>query len=229
MPYLLENVEKNILNEESFTLFEVARVFWRNWDKKSENKNLAFISYNYDFFEAKKLAENLFEKIGITVQFKQSKNIPEFAHWGQCADIILQWKNVWNIATLHPKVAKKFNLIKNTVFLEINFEAVENAKIRIKKYKIFSNFPVTKRDQSFLIDEKTEISWILKKLWWVEKIQTWVELVDVYQWKWIEEWKKSITLSFEYWSMEKTLTDEEVSIVHKKVLEKAEKSGCEIR
>lgn len=229
LPYLLENVEKNILNEESFTLFEVARVFWRNWDKKSENKNLAFISYNYDFFEAKKLAENLFEKIGITVQFKQSKNIPEFAHWGQCADIILQWKNVWNIATLHPKVAKKFNLTKNTVFLEINFEAVENAKIRIKKYKIFSNFPSTKRDQSFLIDEKTEISWILKKLWWVEKIQTWVELVDVYQWKWIEEWKKSITLSFEYWSMEKTLTDEEVSIVHKKVLEKAEKSGCEIR
>ena len=227
--YLLENIEKNILNEESFTLFEVARVFWKDWDKKLENKNLAFVSYNYEFFEAKKIAENLFEKLWVAVQFRQSKEVPKYAHWWQCADIFLQWKNVWNLATLHPKIAKNFDLQKNTIFMEINFEAVENAKIRIKKYKAFSSFPSVKRDQSFIIDEKTEISWILKKLWWVEKIQTWVELVDVYQWKWVEEWKKSITLSFQYWSMEKTLTDEEVLLAHKKVLEKAGKSGCEVR
>jgi phenylalanyl-tRNA synthetase beta subunit len=80
-----------------------------------------------------------------------------------------------------------------------------------------------------LVSKESEMAQILKKLWNVEKIQSWVELIDVYEWKEIEEWKKSITLSFTYSGWDKTLTDEEVNWAHAKVLEKASKEGLETR
>jgi phenylalanyl-tRNA synthetase beta subunit len=46
----------------------------------------------------------------------------------------------------------------------MDFEALQNAKIRIKIYKEFSRLPSSKRDQSFLVSKESEMAQILKKL-----------------------------------------------------------------
>ena len=49
------------------------------------------------------------------------------------------------------------------------------------------------------------------------------ELFDVYKGDQIEEGYKSVAYSISYRSLEKTLTDDEISPVHSKILEELEK------
>ena len=231
IPYLLENSEKNILNFKIFWLFEVWRVFsiknekWIN--KKFEKTNLSFILVWKDFFEWKEIIQNLFEELWPKIDFRNAslnnKEKLKYAHWWQNAEIIMQWKPMWNYFTLHPKIAKNFNLPKNTVCFECDFDKVFAAKIRIKKLKQISQFPSSTRDETKIFDNKTEIWNVIKKLQktkWAEKILKNITLIDEFEsdekiWK----WKISLTFRFEYFDENKTLWDEEVNFVHWKVKE----------
>lgn len=227
--YLLLNLSKNKLNSEKFWIYEVARVFSPNWTYKTEKKHLAFACYNYDFFEAKSIVENLFDSISQNISFVPSKDIPVYAHWWQCADIVFQWKKIWVLSSLHPKVAKNFEFIKNVVIFEIDFDAVLNAEIKIKKYKEISKFPSSERDMNFVLDRKVLVFDFMKKLSSSDTLIVDIDLIDVYEWEQVWEWNKSVTFRIEYWSTEKTLTDDEVNKAHEKLISKAKAEWARFR
>lgn len=221
VPYLLENSQKNILNFKEFWLFEIWKTFWRDWLQKSEKTKLSFIFVWKNFFQWKEIIQNLFEELWPQIDFRNSQNKLKYAHWWQNAEIIMQWKPMWNYFTLHPKIAKNFDLPKNTVVFECDFDKVFNAKIRTKKLKQIPQFPSSTRDETKIFDSKTEIWNVIKKVSWADKLLKNVELVDQFEseekiWK----WKISLTFRFEYFDENKTLWDEEVNLAHWKVKEK---------
>jgi phenylalanyl-tRNA synthetase beta subunit len=55
-------------------------------------------------------------------------------------------------------------LPKNTVCFECDFDKIFAAKIRTKKLKQIQNFPSSKRDETKIFDNKTEISQVIKKI-----------------------------------------------------------------
>ena len=227
IPYLLENSEKNNLNFKEFWLFEFWKVFEVDDDKKIEKTNLWFILVWTEFFKWKEIIENLFEELWPKIEFKNAKNSENYMHPWQNAEIIMQWKLIWNYFTLHPKIAKNFNLPRNTVCFECNFDKIFAAKIRIKKLKQIQNFPSSKRDETKIFDKKTEISQVIKKILqqsWKDshwKLLKNIELIDQFEseekiWK----WKISLTFRFEYFDENKTLWDKEVNLAHEFVKEK---------
>lgn len=229
VPSLLSNLSKNRLNSDKFWMFESARVFSPHWTYKTEKEQLAFACYNYDFFEAKSIVENLFNSILQNISFVPSKDIPVYAHWWQCADIIFQWKKAWILATLHPKVSKNFELTKNTVIFEFDFDLILNAETKIKKYKEISKFPSSDRDMNFILDKKVLVFDFMKKLSSSDSLITSIDLFDVYEWEQAWEWNKSVTFKIEYWSSDKTLTDDEVNKAHEKLIAKSKLEWARFR
>lgn len=229
IPYLLDNVSKNKLFSDKFWIFELARVFDIKNSESKENKNIWLSFYAYDFFEAKSVLENLFDYLWISVLFSEIEKVPVFCHPGQCAEIVFQWKNIWFIWTLHPKLGKNFDLDKNTIVSEIDFDLLSANKIGVKKYKEFSRFPWSVRDVNFVIDRKKKVYDIMRWFSKFSEIITDVNLVDVYEWDQIWENNKSITIRISYGHKEKTLSDEEVNIVHNLILDKAQKEWLKLR
>ncbi|MCD5382704.1 phenylalanine--tRNA ligase subunit beta [Candidatus Gracilibacteria bacterium] len=219
--YLLENSEKNILNFKKFGLFEIGRVFEICNGKKLEKTNLAFILVGKNFFKGKEILQNLFEELGPQIDFKQAKSPLKYAHGGQNAEIIMQGKVMGNLFTLHPKIAKNFDLPKNTICFEGDFSKVFEAKIRIKKLKPIQQFPSSTRDETRVFDKKTEIGQVLKKLKGADKLLKNIDLIDEFESEEkLGKGKISLTFRFEYFDENKTLGDEEVNNAHQKVKER---------
>ena len=229
VPYLIDNVSRNSKVSEKFWVFELANVFNIDGLSVIENKNLAFACYNYDFNEWKGLVENLSEKLAISLSYKRSETFMPYCHPGQCGDIIFQWKNIWFISSLHPVIRDNFGIDKNTVVCEINFEFLINANIKTRRYKEISRFPSSNRDMNFVLDKKCEVSGFMKKLSSSSRLITNLSLVDVYMWEQVWNNRKSISFSIEYWSQEKTLSDQEVGEAHNALIEVARSNGAEFR
>ena len=229
IPYLLDNVSKNSKQSEKFWVFEFANIFNIEDNWVIENKNLAFACFNYSFHEWKAVLEILFEKMWILVSYKRSEVIEKYLHQWQCADIIFQWKKIWIISSIHPLVMDNFDIDKNTVIFEINFEAISNSNIKVRKYKDISRFPGSRRDMNFVLDKKCEVSDFMKKLSLSSKLVVQLDLVDVYSWEQIWNEKKSVSFSIEYWSNEKTLSDKEVWDAHDILLNTAKENWAEFR
>lgn len=229
IPHLLSNLSKNKLNSDKFWIFEIAKIFFPHWNYKTEKNQIAFVCYWYDFFEAKWIVENVFNLISQNITFVPSKEIPVYSHWWQCADLIFQWKKAWILSTLHPKISKNFEFLKNVVIFEFDFDLILNLETKIKKYKEISKFPNSQRDMSFVLDKNVLVFDFMKKLSTSDNLITDIHLFDVYEWEQIWQWNKSVTFKIEYWSLEKTLTDDEVNKAHDKLISKAKLEWARFR
>ena len=87
-------------------------------------------------------------------------------------------------------------------------------------YTPLPKYPSTARDIALLVDEDMEVGRIEKVIKdFGGKILETVRLFDVYRGQQVEEGKKSVAFSLVYRDKDKTLTDEEVTEVHSKVLD----------
>ena len=100
------------------------------------------------------------------------------------------------------------------------FDAVMRHADTEKTYTPLPKYPSTSRDIALLVDEDMavgRIEEIIKK--YGKSILEDVRLFDVYRGKQVEEGKKTVAFNLIYRDKDKTLTDEEVTSVHGKVLE----------
>ena len=132
------------------------------------------------------------------------------------------------------KSIEKINAFLENDILNKQFDNLY-AKNKIKDFVYEVNRKKSKNQElvkSFAFQKdkiEKSISDLIKKVSSVEKIQTGVELLDVYTWKWVEDWKRSITIRFSYWLMDWTLKDDQVNSAHENVLLKAWKVWLETR
>ncbi len=112
---------------------------------------------------------------------------------------------------------------------EINFTRLLEAKQKKIAYKPISKYPAIKLDISVLIDQKTPAENLLKTVKKTDNLIQNAEIIDLYEGKQIPEGKKSLTFSIAYQSMDKTLTDDEIDLIHQNVIINLEKQGAEIR
>jgi phenylalanyl-tRNA synthetase beta chain len=120
------------------------------------------------------------------------------------------------IGALAPNVAKELSLPKCYLF-EIELSAVLVGSVA--KYQAFSQYQEVQRDISLVLNEATPVAELIDSIKALQQSDfVGVRLFDVYIGKNIESGKKSIALNLTYQSLEKTLSDEEVSVKIDKVL-----------
>ena len=246
IPGLLNTVQYNVARKQKdLKLLEIGRVFFGSGDDNIQPKETLYLSAaltgeerstkwlkessTLDFFAAKGYLEVVFERLGLEEKVTYKKSTLEGMHPGRFAEVYLGEKRIGFIGEVHPQVADKLGLNTTYVF-EINLdEVISEGKVK-PKYEEVTKYPEITRDIAMLVDVKDEYQNIYNVVESVNsKLITKVELFDLYVGAELLVGKKSLALTITYSDKQKTLTDEEVTAVHDKVLAALTAYGAIIR
>ena len=246
IPGLLNTVGHNVARKQKdLKLVEIGRVFFGSGDDNIQPKETVYLSAaltgeerstkwlkessTLDFFAAKGYLEVVFERLGLDEKVTYRKSTLEGMHPGRFAEVYLGEKRIGFIGEVHPQVADKLGLNTTYVF-EINLdEVISEGKVK-PKYEEVTKYPEITRDIAMLVDVKDEYQNIYNVVESVNsKLITKVELFDLYVGAELLVGKKSLALTITYSDKQKTLTDEEVTAVHDKVLAALTAYGAIIR
>lgn len=246
VPGLLNTVQYNVARKQKdLKLLEIGCVFFGSGDDNIQPKETLYLSAaltgeervtkwlkessTLDFFAAKGYLEVVFERLGLEEKVTYKKSTLEGMHPGRFAEVYLGGKRIGFIGEVHPQVADKLGLNTTYVF-EINLdEVISESKVK-PKYEEVTKYPEITRDIAMLVDVKDEYQNIYNVIESVNsKLITKVELFDLYVGAELLVGKKSLALTITYSDKQKTLTDEEVTAVHDKVLSALTEYGAIIR
>jgi phenylalanyl-tRNA synthetase beta chain len=246
LPHLLEVVSYNRARQvENVAVYETGAVYLANGESElpNEKERLAGVVTGVwhahlwqgekkavDFYVVKGVLDGLFELLGLTnrIEYKQAKR--EHMHPGRTADILLDGKTIGFVGQLHPVVQKDYDL-KETYVFELALTDLLNAEVEDIRYSPIPRFPSITRDIALVVDENAVAGELQKAI--IEaggKLLKEVSIFDVYKGDRLPEGKKSIAFSLRYYDPERTLTDEEVTAVHEKVIQAVEQQfGATLR
>lgn len=241
---LLEVANYNIARQnKNLAIFEVSNMI----SKVSRSEHLAIVlvgkkqgqglmhEVDYDFFDMKGLIEGLFTTLGVEssrYKFERLVDTKGELHPGKSASIIFQNKIIGKFGELHPNAIEKYDLGKTSaVALEIDLEALLEAKVSEIKMVPISRYPSVSRDLAFILDKDIAAGDVIK---YVKKsggsLVVDCQVFDVYQGEHIAEGKKSMAITVTYLKDNATLTEKEVSDAEDKIkFELARSFKAEIR
>ena len=237
---LLISAKKNIQrNFEDLMLFEIGPVFYGEQPGKQSTiigaiktgkysrKNWIEKERNFDVFDIKNDAIRTLNEIGIDhSNLAVSNKTKKWYHPGRSGLLSLGSINGPELAyfgELHPLIIKKLDLRVDSVLgFEIFLDNIPSPKRKIRESKsqfAVSDYQKVNRDFAFVIDEKYSSGQIVSLVKNIDKdlIKT-VKIFDIYQGENIEKGKKSIAFNVIFLPNDKTLSEEDIEQVSKKII-----------
>lgn len=252
LPQLLDIALYNTNRRQSdLALFEIGNVFFTDEEQLTRQprelpvlglllsgtrtaKQWNITAEPVDFFDLKGALESVFAYLGLTGRIVYEGNAPQDYHPGRSASIyLLEGAGRTLIGTmgqLHPELQHKLDL-EDTYVAELLLQPLyDNARTNLQ-YSELQRFPGMERDIAVVVDEAVPAGHLLDVI--RENGGTLlqnVQVFDVYTGGKMESGKKSVAISLLYRHTEHTLTDEEVSEVHEKVVSALQQTfGAELR
>jgi phenylalanyl-tRNA synthetase beta chain len=235
LPNLLLQASNNIKNfQKRVALFEFGRVFDVNRDESlrlsfifSGESQRAFVDNSakpkpITFFSFAKMISSVIGDFEV-----ESENLnPKLYNPYESGVIIKDGKRVGEIGRVHIEVENKFDL-PATYVCEIEFDKIGFELIKFKNY---SKFPPLQRDLSLLVPKEmkyAKIDEFIKSLE-IENLST-AYAIDKFESEDLGE-NYSLTIRFVLQSEQKTLNEEDISLVMNKIIEQFDKKlGLKIR
>ncbi|WP_449537195.1 phenylalanine--tRNA ligase subunit beta [Ferdinandcohnia sp. Marseille-Q9671] len=234
LPHVLEVVGHNLARQiDSVATYEVGSVFLEDSNRElpEEKEHLAvaltgsWLSPTWqgekkatDFFVVKGVLEGLFEKLGLEKRTTFLQARVEGMHPGRTASVLLDNKEIGFIGQIHPNVQKEYDLTETFVF-ELSLKDILEADVEEIRYEAIPRFPSMSRDIALVVDKSVAAGDMKQVI--IEaggKLLRDVTIFDLYEGERMEEGKKSVAYSIKYFDPERTLTEEEVTKAHEKVL-----------
>lgn len=176
-----------------------------------------------DFFSLKGIVEKIFERTGLGEHEYISDSKNTSFHPGRCANIISNGTHLATIGEIHPLVQENYGISKRIYIAEINLDEAYKISDPTIIFKPLPKYPSITRDIALLVEDDIEVAQIeavIKNNG--QGLVEACELFDVYKGDQIEKGHKSIAYSIVYRSLEKTLTDSDISSVHENILKELE-------
>jgi phenylalanyl-tRNA synthetase beta chain len=227
---LLGAAEHNIKSAKDFRLFEISTIFQKTDDGAGELPLFTglIVGEEDSYLKVRGVLEKLLERFNYQAELEDAVQVAATAHPGRTADVKIAGKKIGMLAELHPAVAKNFELPVSAFFC-LDFDLLSAAPREAMKIRDLPKFPGAPRDLAILVPQKTLVREVENAILSAdEKIQD-LKLFDVYEGKGVSEGMKSLAFSFEIRDSEKTLAEEEVEEVSKKVVANIEGIGGKIR
>jgi phenylalanyl-tRNA synthetase beta chain len=246
--YLSKNLDRGF---KDVSLFEIGPVFFGSEPGQQETvigglsagkkSRLSWLekSRNVDVHDAKQVVIQTLEEAG----FNPNKlfiddNTPNYFHPGKSGRVFLNKGKEHLVAyfgELHPNILKRLDLKTEAL---VGFEIfIDNLKITKKslndqksKFEV-SDYQKSDRDFAFIVDKNFISQNLVDVIYNVDKnLIKEVKIFDVYQGENIPEDKKSIAINVIIQSMEKTLSEQDLDLLNKSIIEIVEnKTGAKIR
>ncbi len=246
VPHLLEAASYNNARKiENVALYEIGSVFLPAGqdEQPKEEQHLAGVMTGLvlnhpwqgekkavDFYVVKGVLEGLFDVLGVTEKISYAAAKRADLHPGRTASILLDGEEIGYIGQVHPEMQKQLD-VKETYVFELSLAALFGADVAEVSYESIPRFPSMTRDMALVVKADVLAGDVHRTI--VEaggELLKEVALFDIYQGEKMEAGKKSLAFSLRYYNPERTLTDEEVTEAHSRVLQAVEETfGAELR
>ncbi len=171
-----------------------------------------------DFYYLKGVLETLLD----TLNIKKYNMVPESGessfHPGRTARVELGGETLGIIGEIHPNVAENYRLPDRVYVMQLDVEMLIRHAGGIKQYSPLPKYPAVERDMAIVVRKDimaADINRVIRKS--AGTLLESISLFDVYQGSQIKEGFKSMAFSLRFQSPERTLTDEEVNVIHQKI------------
>ncbi len=239
VPSMLEALARNLAYRTTdLQLFELRPVFFPAGGELGSRQELHLVaaisgknaplgwareSKPVDFFDLKGVLENLLAALGIKNPVFSSDAGESWLHPGKSALVKTDKTTLGVIGELHPQVQLAFDLDQPVYFFELNLDRLFSCAGQRDPFAIPSRFPAVERDSALLVDAAIEAGQVLEVARRsLGKYGQDIVIFDLYTGKGIPDGKKSLALRIRYGSPDKTLTEDEISKAHGKLV----KSVC---
>lgn len=235
LPALLQTTARNFsLRNHNLRLFEMRRVYWvkpghelpdeplhiagimtgmRTSEGWNQQKDLV------DFYDLKGVVESLTSMLKLPEITFLSGGVEPFYHPGKSAAILCNDRFLGTMGEIHPDVQEAFEIDRPVYYFELDLATLVEMSSDVLPVTAPSKFPDTYRDIAMLMDEETPSAAVIDCIRAVKSDKTRsVETFDLYTGDKIPAGQKSLAVRVRYGSFERTLTDEEVSKVHQKII-----------
>ncbi|MEK8132335.1 phenylalanine--tRNA ligase subunit beta [Paenibacillus filicis] len=251
VPHLIDAAAYNRnRNTDDVALFEIAPVFLTeeaSLTKQPEEKLLlsALLTGkrselhwtgkpgDVDFYDLKGVFENVVSYLGVEgLRYVQAQ--VEGFHPGRTAAIEVELDGVrrviGTIGQLHPALQQARDLA-DTYVLEVELEALTKLASERFAYSPLPRFPAISRDMALVVDRGVAVGDLIAKAQETagELLES-IQVFDIYTGDRIGADKKSVAIALVYRTADRTLTDEEVSGTHSRLVSELEAAyGAELR
>jgi phenylalanyl-tRNA synthetase beta chain len=239
---MLQNLSSNLRHERGpVALFECAHVFLTAPDGLPEEREMLVGAVGggrtgrwgeptnepLDFYDAKGLLEETFERAGAPVEFRAED---EFALLrGRSAALYAGDERLGVLGQVHPQVAAKFDIATPAFLFEVDVEKLAPAAAEEARFKSLSRFPAVSQDLALLVDANVPAGKVTQLIAGSALVAD-VKLFDVYEGAPLPEGKRSLAYTVQFQSLEKTLTDNEVADARRRIVRRLEHEvGAELR
>jgi phenylalanyl-tRNA synthetase beta chain len=193
-------------------------------------------SAQLDVFDAKADALAVLAAVGAPAQALQIvPGGPAWFHPGRSGTIQIGPQNILgHFGELHPRALEALDAEGPLVAFEVVLERILEPKAKPTRAKPaidLSPFQPVERDFAFVVDRNVKAGDIVRAAQNVDrKLIAGVSVFDVYEGKGIDPGKKSIAIAVAIQPREKTMTDEEIDALGKKIVaEVAKRTGATLR
>lgn len=243
---LLKALEHNFNHSSrNVRLFEIGKCFLdAGEDRPRETEHLAFVATGarnefdwqtanakIDFFDVKGALESIGAALGLPPMEFTPVETTTSLHPGRAALISLAGNRVGQIGQLHPRVAANYKFKQAVFVAELDFGALLNADRAGVRYQPLPKYPAVVRDLALLIETSVPLAAIERAVHALSISElAGIRLFDLYSGKELPAGKHSIALSLRYRAADRTLTDEEISVMHSQIVNQlTEEFSAEIR
>lgn len=222
---------------ENVRLFELANVYIPKTElpiTDYPDERMQFVLGGYgdiDFYELKGVVEEFVYKAGMKDRLKYEVSKRSYLHPGRQADVIYDDTVIGYIGQVHPLTAKAYDMAKAEVYIAVLDmpKIVEKASFE-PRYEGIAKYPAVSRDISMVVPENIKAQDIDDII--VQrggKILESFRLFDIYEGKQIGTGFKSMAYTVIFRANDRTLSDEDVNAVMKKILNGLEGLHIELR
>ena len=158
-----------------------------------------------------------------------SRDAPGYYHPGRSGALRLGKQILAYFGELHPKVLEAYDMRGPVAAFEVFVDRLPQTKKR--SGLTLSSFQPVERDFAFIVDEDVPAENVIRAAKGADKdLIAEVKLFDVYTGDKVGAGRKSLAIAVTLQPREKTLTEQEIDIVGKKVIEQVQKkTGGELR
>ena len=174
---------------------------------------------NVDFYDAKGTVEVLLNSLGVS-GYEVIVGVHASLHPGKTALFTKEGHVLATVGEVHPKVIDDFGINRKVYVFEINVENLSSQVISHKAYQSLPKFPAINRDLAVVLS--TEVSADKVKQGIIASagpLLSDVRLFDVYNGEQVSKGSRSLAFSLTYRHQERTLTDSEIDVFHKNIVE----------
>ncbi|RZJ27283.1 MAG: phenylalanine--tRNA ligase subunit beta, partial [Flavobacterium sp.] len=238
----LEAVSYNI-NRRSFDLklFEFGKTYHKLESGFQENKHLSlFVSGNRlqeswakpqktsDFFLFKGYVNTILSRLGIEKTQNQPMTSDVFA---EGIAIVSGNETLVEFGSVKKSILKEFDIKQEVLYADFNWNLVLKLISNKIRFADIPKYPEVRRDLALLVDEDVTFDSIYKVARQSEKsLLKDINLFDVYSGNNLPEGKKSYAVSFTIQDTSKTLTDDQIDKIMRKLTQNLESElGASLR